>query len=124
MHKLLAYKLSTFTLVLGLLIASGSALAQVPPCDELAGLADALDGVAETLQDVGEIPEGSQLDQDLGEIIDHLEVMARAEQDAALNASISSLGNAWNESDWDLFRLELESVILSFDRIYYAQCPG
>jgi len=124
MSKLFTYKLATFTLLLGLLVAGVPALAQLPDCDDLAGLADALDGVAETLQDVGEIPEGSQLDQDLGEIIDHLEVIARSEQDAALSASINSLGEAWNDLDWGLFRLELNSVILSFDRIYYGECPG
>ena len=124
MNKLLTHKLATVVLLLGLLTGGTPALAQMPGCDDLGGLADALDGVAETLQDVGEIPEGSQLDQDLGEIIDHLEVMARSEQDAALTASVNSLGDAWNERDWDLFRLELDSVILSFDRIYYAQCPG
>lgn len=116
------------TALIGLFMA-GPALAEPPSCDDLATMANALDQLSQVMVEIGEtvdpeeIADGSEFDNAMGEIVDGLIVVAEAEEDATLTASVDSMVDAWNNSDWEKFRLSLDSVTLTFARLYQADCP-
>ena len=94
----------------------------LPSCDELVEIADIFDEVAEVLEDVGYIPENSELDRALGEVVDALEELVDVEENRSLTNSVRQLADAWEILDWEKFKLALDSMIANLDRIRRADC--
>lgn len=104
------------------LFAVSPSFAELPSCDELAELADILDEVNDELDRIGRIPEDSELDQALGEVVTALEDVAKIEDSKKLSKSVAALAKAWEALDWDSFQVALDEVVLSFDKIRRAEC--
>lgn len=111
------------------LLAAGPALAEKPSCEDLSSMATALDELSQVMVQIGdtvdpeEIADGSDFDNAMGQIVDGLTVIAEEEDNDALTSSVNSMIDAWNNSDWEKFRLSMDSVTLTFAKLYHADCP-
>ena len=95
---------------------------ELPSCDELDGMIEVLDELADALDSKGNIPECSPLDEALGELVDALEEVASIEENQALSYSIKVMNSAWEYNEWNKFKIGLDGAINSLDRIYYNEC--
>ena len=100
---------------------------KLPSCDELKEIVNALDELADAMISTENIRENSQLESSLGSLIDGMEMIARVEADDALHTAVDQMGAIWErdtpwKEDLPLFKMALDSAVMSLDRIYYKDC--
>lgn len=105
-----------------LMLFSVTALAEKPTCEDLDEMASVLDQVAEAFEQTGEIREGGEIDNALGELVEHLFVLAEVENESDLSDYVESMANGWDNMDADRFANSLDGVIGSLDRLYRRDC--
>jgi len=106
-----------------LLLSAGLQAGELPSCDDLTQMAQALDELSVAFQqDADTIHEGDKVDQTLGSLVDSLNTIADAEQDAGLDNAVDALDNAWENMDGGAFSAALDSVILNFARLHKRDC--
>ncbi len=113
------------TVALAALLAlfSSATLAQeLPSCEDLTDMADALDQVGAAFDQAGAIYEGDEIDVALGELVDALYIVAEVENNNAMTNAVNSLTKAYDDMDSERFRLSLDSVVANLDRLYRRDC--
>ncbi len=123
----LSHFLWTTTLAFLLTVPLSANAEELPSCDELKGIVNALDELADALTSTENIRENSQLETSLGGLIDDMEVIARVENDDSLHTAVDQMGTIWGrdtpwEEDLPLFKMALDSAAMSLDRIYHKDC--
>ncbi|MCE5334609.1 MAG: hypothetical protein LLG06_08440 [Desulfobacteraceae bacterium] len=97
--------------------------AELPDCDDLKKISQALEQLSKVFETSSDkITEGDELDKSLGELIDALGAIAKAERDSSLNKALITLTEAYNNMDADKFSVCLKEIITAFDRIYRRDC--
>ncbi len=91
-------------------------------CEDIAGLADALDEFAGVFAMVSDIEEGGDLDQVIGDLVDSLIVVAETQNETALTNAVNNMTDAYNKMNAKKFRISLDRVIKVLDRIYRRDC--
>ena len=120
MKRKLTVFFSIFVLTLTCLTAA--AWAEKFSCDDLTGLANALDDIAVAFENAGTISEGDVIDTALGEIVDAVIMVAEVENEGRLNTAVDRFVKGYNNMDADMFSLGLDSVITNLDRLYNRDC--
>jgi hypothetical protein len=113
-------KLLSGLLAAALLGALPSAYAAKTDCDTLVELGSALDDIREGLSS-GEDVDDSTYD-DLGAVVESLQMVADNEGNAKLSAAVNRLENAYNNNDRDGYVRALGSVDQSFGTFYENEC--
>lgn len=102
-------------------LASISA-SELPSCEDLTNIANALDELAEAFNSTGSIPEGGEVDTVLGDLVNALEDIAQIEGNATLSNAVANLADAYDSMDSDGFSASLEDVTVTFDELYNRDC--
>jgi len=95
---------------------------ELPSCDDLAEMANALEDMEGALKEVGTINEGDEVDKALEEVIDGLKVVALVEDDSHLSESVLMLSQAWEKMDGAALMSSLSQTIDDFDVIIGKEC--
>ncbi|MCX7553139.1 hypothetical protein OS175_04560 [Marinicella sp. S1101] len=112
------YRLVFIMVVLGF---SGLSHARLS-CDELDGLATALDDLAEALVSIENIGLNSELDDGLGELTEVLTDVAEVESDTRLKRWIADLQLAWDDMEREDFEDSLDDIIERLDELGARDC--
>ncbi len=99
-------------------------------CEELDGLVEVLDYVADEIQDVDaeDVRGDGAFDDAVLELGEALEDLAVIEDDDGLDRAASAMLDVWDtDGPWtdaqlDDFKLSLDSAVMSVDRLHYRDC--
>jgi hypothetical protein len=92
------------------------------PCEDLSTVSEALDSVRVNFNKIGEIKEGDEVDEALGQIIDGLLMIAESENNPSFTRAVDSMTDAYNNMEVNDFLTSLDSVIFNIDKIYDRDC--
>ena len=95
---------------------------ELPSCEDLAEMANALEDMEGALKEVGTINEGDEVDKALEEVIEGLKVVALVESNSHLSESVLMLSQAWEKMDGTALMSALNQTIGDFDVIIGKEC--
>jgi len=110
------------TLALFLLLSCSAYADNRPSCQDLDEIAGILDQVAEAFEQTGEIREGGEIDNALGDLVDGLLAIAKIENDRRLSRNVNAMADGWEGMDGDQFASSLDGVIGNLDSLYRRDC--
>ena len=113
---------STVMLSLFLFSSSPSFAAEKVSCDDLTELANDLEDIAREFNKTRTFREGSEVDKSLSTLVDSLRVLAKSENEAALNNSIDWLEDAYGRMDAKLFSHRIAGVVTQLDHLHRRDC--
>lgn len=103
-----------------MLCVSSITLGQELTCEGLELLADGSAEVRDALLEIGTIEEGSEIDEQLGDLIDDL--IEISDYEGSLQNQIDDMSNGWQEMDGEMLMNGLNGAIASVDYLLDTEC--
>ena len=114
--------LNKFIFTFAVVAMSSLAVGQELSCDTLQLVAEGSTEVRDALIELGTVEEGSEVDDQLGELINDLIEIADYEGDGTLEEEVDDRAAGWEELDGDLLMSGLNGAIVSLDTLLERDC--